>query len=257
MEKLLKIGEVEKLTGIPRRQLKQFIEQKMMTPCQRADNGKYWLYNRADVATAQKIALYHELGYEPQEIEILLNDPNLDWAMEMDKQIPKLIERRDRLNRLILAAETLRYTARTDTGRTDFDISLFDGSVECAVNQALDTLRTTEDEVREVIGKGNALFKYYSEKGEEHPLAKLITMSDLPGAPAVQTQIGRMYKDIHKLFPVSPQDALLSLRMFFHLCGSGMELFLVPAGFPKGFAQFILDAIEIYCDNLKEGNQES
>ena len=38
------IGEVEKLTGIPKRELKYYIEQDIMRPSQRTECG-YWAYS--------------------------------------------------------------------------------------------------------------------------------------------------------------------------------------------------------------------
>ena len=42
------IGEVEKLTGIPKRELKYFIEQRLVQPSQKSESG-YWLYSNEDI----------------------------------------------------------------------------------------------------------------------------------------------------------------------------------------------------------------
>lgn len=114
------IGEVEKLTGIPRRKLKYFIEQKIMQPSQRGETG-YWLYSPEDIQKVQVIALYRELNYSDDTIRALINDPSFEWKQELDKQIVNLLHTRDRTEEKILVAELLRYSQRTGAmpGRID------------------------------------------------------------------------------------------------------------------------------------------
>lgn len=38
------IGEVERITGIPKRELKYYMEQGIMRPSQKSESG-YWLYS--------------------------------------------------------------------------------------------------------------------------------------------------------------------------------------------------------------------
>ncbi len=56
------IGEVEKLTGIPKRELKYYIEQRIMRPSQRTDNG-YWLYSEEDIQKARLASLCRSLDF--------------------------------------------------------------------------------------------------------------------------------------------------------------------------------------------------
>lgn len=75
------IGEVEKLTGIPKRELKYYIEQKIMRPSQRTESG-YWAYNDEDIQKAQLIALCRDLDLSVKAIRTILADPATHWQEE-------------------------------------------------------------------------------------------------------------------------------------------------------------------------------
>ena len=55
------IGEVEKLTGIPKRKLKYMIERDLMQPSRRAATG-FWLYNEQDIQTVRTITIVPAAG---------------------------------------------------------------------------------------------------------------------------------------------------------------------------------------------------
>ena len=128
------IGEVSSCTGIEKRKLKYYIEQELIKPSLKdPNNDRYWLYSKEDIEIVQRIALYDELGYKSQEIKAILNDPTFEWQNELDKLIPKLQERRKRIDYLLLAAECIRWIDRMEQGQGEFDISSFDGNIEKSI----------------------------------------------------------------------------------------------------------------------------
>ena len=64
------IGEVEKLTGIPKRELKYFIEQRLLQPSQKSESG-YWLYSGEDIKRARLAALCRELDIPVRAIRVI------------------------------------------------------------------------------------------------------------------------------------------------------------------------------------------
>ena len=98
------IGEVEKLTGIPKRELKYYIEQKIMQPSQRTKCG-YWAYSDEDIQKAQLTALCRDLDIPVKVIRTILADPISHWQKELERQIVRLTDIRDRTEtQLCLAA---------------------------------------------------------------------------------------------------------------------------------------------------------
>ncbi len=101
------IGEVEKLTGIPKRELKYFIEQKIMRPSRRTESG-YWLYSDEDIQRAQLASLCRELDFPVRMIRIILTDPSQHWNRALDQQIIRLKEKRGYAEVQLARAESLR-----------------------------------------------------------------------------------------------------------------------------------------------------
>jgi len=106
------IGEVEKLTGIPKRELKYYIERKLMRPLCRSEVG-YWLYSDEDIQNARIISLCRGLDYPDETIRTILTDPQHSWCGELDKQILRLTEKRNHMEARLLLAEYLRYSGYT------------------------------------------------------------------------------------------------------------------------------------------------
>lgn len=83
------IGTVEMLTGIPKRELKYFIEQKLIQPSQRTETG-YWLYSEEDIQAARLIAMCRGVGLPTASIRAVLACPVSNWREELDKHIARL-----------------------------------------------------------------------------------------------------------------------------------------------------------------------
>jgi len=101
------IGEVEKLTGISRRELKYLIEQKIIQPSQRTESG-YWLYNDEDIQRTQLASLCRDLDFPVRMIRIILADPSHYWQKALEQQIIQLIDKKVRTEAQLARAEALR-----------------------------------------------------------------------------------------------------------------------------------------------------
>lgn len=100
------IGEVEQITGIPKRELKYYMEQGVMRPSQKSESG-YWLYSDEDIRRARLASLCRELGFPVQAIRAILADPALHWPEELERQIFRLTDKRDRAAAQLALAESL------------------------------------------------------------------------------------------------------------------------------------------------------
>ena len=101
------IGEVEKLTGISKRDLKYFMEQGLFQPSQKSESG-YWLYSGEDIKKAQLAALCRELDIPVRTIRVILADPYHHWPQELERQIVQLTEKKARTEAQLARAEALR-----------------------------------------------------------------------------------------------------------------------------------------------------
>ncbi len=106
------IGEVEKLTGIPKRTLKYYIERKIIVPGCKSSSG-YWLYTDADVEKLRLVYLCRELQFPVSEIRAMVAAPKIQWPAMLDRQIDRLLQRRSQAEDRLLTAELVRYRCRT------------------------------------------------------------------------------------------------------------------------------------------------
>ncbi len=107
------IGEEEKLTGIPKRELKYFIEQRLLQPSQKSESG-YWLYSGEDIKRARLAALCRELDIPVRAIRVILADPSRHWQQELERQIIRLTDRAVRTEAQLAHAEALRLNWKTE-----------------------------------------------------------------------------------------------------------------------------------------------
>ena len=93
MEKYRTLSEVSKETGLSTREIKYYIERRIIKPTkvERKGSKVYNLYSSADVIKIQQIALYRELGYSNDQVKTLVSDPNFEWKKALDSQIIEMI----------------------------------------------------------------------------------------------------------------------------------------------------------------------
>lgn len=103
------IGEVEKLTGISKRDLKYFIEQGLSQPSLKSESG-YWLYSDDNIQRVQLISLCRALDFPVSAIRTILIDPEAHWSEELERQILRLTTQRDRIAVQLCLAQRLRYS---------------------------------------------------------------------------------------------------------------------------------------------------
>ena len=107
------IGEVEKLTGIPKRKLKYFLEQRLVQPSQKSESG-YWLYSDEDMERVQLAFLCQELDFPVRSIRLILTDPGQHWQKELECQVIRLTNKRARTEAQLTRAESLRLSWRSE-----------------------------------------------------------------------------------------------------------------------------------------------
>lgn len=107
------IGEVEKLTGIPKRKLKYFLEQRLVQPSQKSESG-YWLYCDEDIKKVQLAFLCQKLDFPVRSIRLILTDPAQHWQKELERQVIRLTDKRTRTEVQLARAESLMLSWRSE-----------------------------------------------------------------------------------------------------------------------------------------------
>ena len=131
MEKYRTLSEVSKETGLSTREIKYYIERRIIKPTkvERKGSKVYNLYSSADVIKIQQIALYRELGYSNDQVKTLVSDPNFEWKKALDSQIIELKRQKKHLENKIIAAEMMKCIYDIEKVQ-NFDISDFDNNLD-------------------------------------------------------------------------------------------------------------------------------
>jgi len=262
LNQLYTIGQVATITGIKKRTLKYFVERKIIVPSQKQHEGgkEYWLYTNEDIIKIKQVALYRELGYSAQEIKELINSPGFDWRSVLDQQIDALKAKKKNLENLIFASEFMRYVNETETERLDFDISDFDNDID---HFTIRTFGFDEDEITsQSLEKVSADFAEGLSIAEinKHGQNILKMLSKLskfmhydPESDEVQNELANIFKYFSSLsenLEFNSTDILFGLRLISNLSMDRIADMLFST---ENSTDFLLKALQIYCDQTKEG----
>lgn len=230
------IGEVEKLTGIPKRKLKYMIERNLMQPSQRTETG-FWLYSEEDIRIVRTITLFQQLGCAEKDIYALLAAPASQWTEELNRQIARLMEKKNHIEDQLFLAELLRHRDRIHADASAFS------PIE---NRAFSSWKSGEK-----ASLCRFLLQTFSEAKPGTPLHELSLLIDQPpDGPAVQEQIRSLCGLFHESKTLSSDQLLLILRLACTL--SGLVPVLDALLCAEETTSFLIAAMEYYCKQEKE-----
>lgn len=227
------IGEVEKLTGIPKRKLKYMIERNLMRPYHRSEAG-FWLYDEKDIQTVRTITLLQRLDYPEKSICALLTAPSSQWSEDLKRQISQLTEKRNRIEDQLFLAELLRYRGCMQTDAAAFSPAGDSAAWKPGEKEALCRF----------------LYQTFSEGKSEASLRELSLLTGRsPDDPAVQAQLQRLCSLLWQRNALSPEQFLLILRLAHTL--SGLTPVLDALLGAEGVVQCMITAMQYYCEHQK------
>lgn len=113
------IGEVERITGIPKREIKYCIEQRLICPGKKSESG-YWLYDEQEIGKLQMAVLFRRLEYPNDAIRTLIATPHVHWEQELQRQVTRLEEKHRRTEAQLVTARWLLENLAVE--QADFDL---------------------------------------------------------------------------------------------------------------------------------------
>ena len=234
------IGEVERLTGIPKRTLKYYIERSIFVPGCKSGSG-YWLYSDEDIEKLRLVYLYQELQFPASTIRALLVATPEEQRQALDRQIDRLAQRRSQAEDRLLTAELVRYRCRT--GRPpEYEAGPPASRLE-AYFAPDHPPRLPEDARRALC---HDLYGTFAETiGIARPPAPLPERAGQTSAAAA-AQASALCALLGEKAGLAPEDVLFALRLA--LCLSGMELLFDMLLGRIGAVRSLAGAVQIYCD---------
>jgi DNA-binding transcriptional MerR regulator len=242
------VKAVADIAGVSVRTLHHYDEIGLLKPAATSGAG-YRLYGDKDLQKLQQVLFFKELGFDLKEIKRILSDPHFDRAGALKEHRKLLLERQERIRRLILSVDrTLKAIKR---GK-QMDAKMFDG---------FDAAKY-EEEARQRWGNASEWeesqkrWKKYTDKdwaeikkeGGEI-MQRLAALTDRDAAdPEVQKWIAKHHGQINdRFYACSPE-------IYRQLGDAYVEDERFNAFYEKikpGLAHFMRRAMHVYCDTLE------
>lgn len=241
----LQIGELAKLSGVSVRTLHYYDEIGLLKPSELTEAG-YRFYDDASLARLQQILFFRELDFPLREIQRILSSPNYDRDRALRRQKDLLRLKKERLERLIgLVDATLKGGNRMSF--QEFDNREYETARDRYAQEAKERWGGTgayEESERKTAQYSGEDWKRIGAESAEIFSAFAARMDSRPEDPEVQALVVRWQEHISGHFYTCTKEILRGLGQMY----VADERFRRNIDREKeGLAQFIADAIAVYC----------
>lgn len=245
------IKQIAELAGVTTRTLRYYDEIGLLTPARTGNNG-YRYYDQGSLLTLQQILFFREMDVPLGEIQGIMAQPDFDLAAALGRHRKALQARAVRLEALI---ETVDQTIATLEGEwTMNDKEYFEGFDESKYQAEAEERwgRTPQyaQSMKRWKSFSEAQKTAIKEKGGE--ITRRMVGDDpglSPEDPGVQTAVGDYYAYLTKYFYDCDVEFLRNLA----------EMWVQDPRFAQNYerireggAEFVRQAVNIYCDRQKE-----
>ena len=240
------IKEFAKLCGISVRTLHYYDEIGLLKPAFVDEQNGYRFYDEKSLERIQEILFYRELDFSLKSISEILSSPDYDKQKALEEQRKLLILKKQRLERIINALD--------DAEKGKITMNAFD-------NNEFDAARKQyEAEAKERWGKTDA-YKEHEQKTASYSKDKWQQVND--GLNAVLAEFAVCLQSGQAPDSNEAQSLAKKLQSYitenYYTCDRGIlkglgQMYVADERFKDnidkhavGTAQFISEAIEIYC----------
>lgn len=242
--KMMTVNEVSKLTGVSIRTL-QYYDSIGLLPATEYSESGYRLYDDTALEKLQQILLFRELEFPLKEIKRILDAPNFDRKKALEQQIELLTLKKEHLENLILFARGIKMIGAKTMDFSAFDTKKLDeyakqakeqwGKTEAYKEFEEKSKNRTKDDEKILADNFMKLFEEFGElKGQE------------PENEEVQNQVKKLQNYITDTFYTCTNEILYGLGQMY--AGGGEFTENIDGVGGKGTAEFVAEAIRIYCN---------
>lgn len=243
----MKIHEIAKLTGVTVRTLHYYDQIGLLKPKKVSEAG-YRIYDQESIQKLQQILFFRELEFPLTEIKEIMECPSYDQQEALKKQRELLIKKREHIDGLIRLAED------SIKGVTDMKFEAFDQSdmekekreYAKEVKERWGHTKEYEESIEKQKSYGKEQWNQMSEGAFAifRAFAEVMKQGKTPGSKEAQELTRQWQQFITNHYYTCTKEILASLGMMY----TGDERFrrnIDQSG--EGTAQFVADAIAIYC----------
>jgi DNA-binding transcriptional MerR regulator len=243
------VKAVADLAGISVRTLHHYDEIGLLKPAQVSASG-YRLYTETDLERLQQVLFFKELGFGLQEIRSIIDSPGFDRRRALLEHKQLLLERRERIGRLIQSVD--RTLEAMERGATMAEKDLFDGfdqsQYEEEARQRWGHTEAYRESTRRAKSYTKADWDAIKQESEQinQGLAALVGRD--PADPEVQEWIRRHHQQINDRFYTCSTEIYRGLADMYVQDERFMATY---EKIRPGMAQFMRAAMPVYCDRLE------
>lgn len=237
------VKEVSRISGVSIRTLHHYDAIGLLKPSRITEAG-YRLYDEAALGRLKLILLFRELQFPLKEIKQILDNPQLDAAQILPRQIRLLELKRDHLDKLILHARQIQRTGVIDMDFESFDRTELDNYAAQAREKWGHTEAYREYEQKtqgqspaQMQANGDGLMTIFAEIGAIRHTS--------PESAEAQTLVQKLQAFITAHYYTCTPQILRGLGQMY-IAGDSMTENIDRTG-GEGTAAFTNRAIEYYC----------
>ncbi|PLR76273.1 MerR family transcriptional regulator [Bacillus sp. V3-13] len=246
----MRVKEVADLVGISVRTLHHYDEIGLLTPAETTEAG-YRLYSDDNLQMLQQILFFKELGFPLKKIKDIINSPSFDRQEALELHRKMLLEKRDRLNKMIATIDkTIQHSKGEIQMTNEEKFEGFDFSHNPYEQEARE--RWGDAAVDNANAKLGNISKAEQEAMSQNMSAiytKLAALrNESPASEESQAAIKEWYDLLNKIGNYS-LDAFKGLGQLY----VDDERFTKSIDkFGEGLAQFMRDAMAVYADKNRK-----
>jgi len=241
----LKINEVTKLTGVTARALHYYDVIGLLKPNGISDAG-YRIYDEEALESLQQILFFKELDFSLNDIKEIITNPDYDKTEALQKHKELLIQKKNRLDRLITLVEN---TIKGDTNMSfkEFDMTEIETNKKKYATEAKERWGSTEaykESEEKISSYDNQQWKALNDEGAAILKSFGENRHLAPDGEAAQELVKRWQSYITTNFYNCTKEILSGLGLMY--TGDGRFTENIDQN-GKGTALFMANAIAIYC----------
>ncbi len=244
---MMTVHEVSALAGVSIRTLQYYDKIGLLHPSGYTDAG-YRLYDDTDLERLQHILLFRELEFPLKDIRAIMNSPHFDRSRVLEQQIELLRAKKEHIENLMNFARGIKLI-----GVRHMDFKAFDRKKLDEYSRKAKELYGNTPEYREMQEKGKN-----RTREEENLLADRLMLlfqeagtirESGPASPEAQDLVKRIQDFITENLYTCSNQILRGLGKMYSGGGDFTENIDAYGG--KGTADFVDQAIQIYCDKAE------
>ena len=265
----LTVGKMAKRAGVTVRALQHYDAKGLLSPSSSSEGG-FRLYTDKDMEKLWRILLLRELGYKLKSIKEIMDSPDFDMRNSIGKHIELLVQKKERLESLIVYANIIKMTGIIPFYSDVLDYMTFDellglfklddpeyklmktlqGAIEKVLSQP--NRVWSKDEKREIYEGLSSIFNWDKLAAMNDYIDELVRLNgkDL-NSKEVRGCVKKLYGHFCTVSCFDHPEAIIAFLVYGQTLASGGDIGTFSMKhYGEDATSFIANAIQVYCDNF-------